>query len=125
MTNQVDLNSTQTALSIDDLLARQDHDFVQCAYQSILRRPPDPVGFDASLTQLRSGVSKLTILKQMRCSPEGNQNHPLIQELDMAIQELVSETDRLMHASTSSKALYFKFKAAAAVHARKVISCVS
>jgi len=120
MPHYLDINDTKLAMSINDLLSRPEEDFVHCAYQSILRRPPDPVGYAASLEQLKNGVSKLAILKQMRFSPEGNQSNSLIEELDEAIQSLISESERLMHASKSTQSIYFKFKTATATYARKV-----
>jgi FkbM family methyltransferase len=57
--------------SLDDLLARNDRDFVGSAYLTILGRAPDPDGYAYYLGRLRSGISKSQILAQLRKSPEG------------------------------------------------------
>jgi SAM-dependent methyltransferase len=55
-----------------DLLDRHDEDFVRNAYRVILRREPEPEGFERYLEGLRSGeLSKREVLARLRYSPEG------------------------------------------------------
>lgn len=55
-----------------DLLAFDGAEFIDVAYQALLRRHADPVGSDGYLIALRSGAaSKVEILGQIRFSEEG------------------------------------------------------
>ena len=45
--------------------------FVDQAFRSILKRPPDPAGFEAHVRLLGSGASKIEVLGNLRYSPEG------------------------------------------------------
>lgn len=57
---------------LPDLLKYADADFVDIAYRTVLRRPPDSTGFHHHLAMLRSGsASKVEILGELRWSPEG------------------------------------------------------
>lgn len=56
---------------LDELLTYFDADFVDVAYRTILRRPPDESGQRHYLEQLRSGVSKIEVLADLRWSDEG------------------------------------------------------
>ncbi len=57
---------------IADFLVYDDEAFISNAYRGILRREPDEEGFWSALNQLRDhSVSKLTILINLRFSPEG------------------------------------------------------
>jgi O-antigen chain-terminating methyltransferase len=58
--------------TLHELLPIPDSEFVEAAYRLVLKRAPDPEGFDYYLSQLRGGmVSKIEILGQLRWSPEG------------------------------------------------------
>lgn len=62
------------AYVLHDLLQFDDEQFVEVAYQVILRRAPDDVGFQHYCQQLRvGGVSKVEILGNLRWSQEGLQ----------------------------------------------------
>lgn len=55
-----------------DLLKYGDVDFIEVVYRTLLRRPPDPAGFEHYLKALRGGVlTKVEILGQIRWSDEG------------------------------------------------------
>jgi FkbM family methyltransferase len=56
---------------IDELLALDGDAFVSAAYQTLLRRHPDPGGLRNYLRELNSGVSKLSVLSELRNSKEG------------------------------------------------------
>lgn len=58
-------------LDVYALLAKHDKVFVVAAYQHLLKRAPDVAGYSSYLTRLRSGVSKLQLLTEMRHSVEG------------------------------------------------------
>ena len=59
------------AENLESLLRHEDRQFVECAYLTILRRPPDLEGLENYLTLLRRGVPKMQILFGMKDSPEG------------------------------------------------------
>lgn len=55
-----------------ELLSLDDADFVDHAYRTILRRPPDESGYGYFLRELRAGnLSKVEVLGEMRWSAEG------------------------------------------------------
>lgn len=74
------------ANSLAQLCALEEVDFVSCAYQTMLGRNPDQAGMDYYLDRLQAGVSKLTILRQLRLSPEGASHDPGIGGLDRALR---------------------------------------
>ncbi|WP_162818081.1 DUF4214 domain-containing protein [Aquirhabdus parva] len=112
--------SPNTTLTLNSLLEFNDDEFVHNAYEALLRRPPDPSGLQSNLQQLSNGESKLGILKQLRFSPEGGHDSAIALELDIAIQGMISDTERLLFVSTNVKNIYYKFKAAAEMSSRKV-----
>lgn len=60
------------AYTLPELLQYDDEQFIEVAYQVILRRPADEVGFQHYSQQLRAGiVSKVEILGRLRWSEEG------------------------------------------------------
>jgi O-antigen chain-terminating methyltransferase len=62
------------AYELRELLQYDDEQFVEVAYQAILRRPADEVGFKHYCHQLRAGgVSKVEVLGNLRWSEEGVQ----------------------------------------------------
>ncbi|MDR7067983.1 O-antigen chain-terminating methyltransferase [Pseudoxanthomonas japonensis] len=64
----------KAAYELQDLLQYDDEQFVEAAYQTILRRPADEAGFQHYCYQLRAGgVSKVEILGNLRWSEEGIQ----------------------------------------------------
>jgi len=63
--------STELAQSAQELLSLQDESFVRAAYQSILRRPADPGGFEHYVAQVRQGTAKEVIVAGLARSPEG------------------------------------------------------
>lgn len=73
--------------SIERLLARHDRQFILDAYQAVLGRGPDAAGEAHYLACLRSGMHKLTILKQLRRSKEGQAFIPGVAGLDRAIRK--------------------------------------
>jgi SAM-dependent methyltransferase len=57
---------------LPELLVFSDADFIDVAYRTVLRRPPDEAGFKHTLAQLRSGTAtKVEILWTLRESAEG------------------------------------------------------
>jgi hypothetical protein len=58
------------AYTLDELLSYHDLHFVLCAFQTLLGRAPDPEGLNYYLGRVRTGHSKIQILKQLRRSPE-------------------------------------------------------
>lgn len=72
--------------SVPRLLAQHDREFIRSAYQAVLGRAPDPDGESHYLAQLRDGIHKLAILKQMRRSAEGRTFIPGVAGLDKAIK---------------------------------------
>ena len=78
--------SPVVVITLNELLASNDQRFVYRAYQKILGRTPDPEGLSYYLERLRSGFSKIEILKQLRRSPEGEAHAAHIPGLDAAIR---------------------------------------
>ena len=56
---------------LGELMQAEDADFVINAYRALLHRPADMEGLNHYLSELRSGLSKLEILEQLRFSAEG------------------------------------------------------
>jgi FkbM family methyltransferase len=77
-------SSTRVALTLVDLLARYDEEFVECAYQTLLGRAPDPEGKSYYLGRLRTGISKMKTVKQLCESPEGKKHSAKLPGLDDA-----------------------------------------
>ena len=84
-------NMPTTASTLPELLAYNDQDFVQCAYQSILGREPDSEGMAYYLSRLRTGYSKMRIVAQLRFSNEGRKTAAQLTGLDTAIQHYQKE----------------------------------
>jgi hypothetical protein len=73
--------------SLAELCSHWDRAFVERAYWSLLGRAPDPDGGAHYLNQLRTGVSKLTILLRLRESAEGRTQNSEIDGLDEALKK--------------------------------------
>jgi SAM-dependent methyltransferase len=57
---------------VHDLLKYHDRDFLQNAYQAILKRGPDAAGYSGFIEGLRSGqLNKIDVLARLRFSAEG------------------------------------------------------
>lgn len=63
------------------LMARQDSNFIETAYNTILLRASDPKGMQHYLSMLRQGESKVEILGRLRFSPEGRRQKVRIPKL--------------------------------------------
>lgn len=63
--------ATQSRYSISELSHAPFPGFLEHAFQALLRRPPDPAGFDAQARLLAQGRSKIEVLGNLRWSPEG------------------------------------------------------
>ena len=74
------------AASLDELLSYHDERFIHCAYHTLLGRTPDPEGFNYYLRRVRSGISKVEILAQLRLSKEGKSLKVKLAGLDKAIR---------------------------------------
>lgn len=75
------------ASTLAELCGLADLDFVRCAYVTILGRQPEPAGEAYYVARIRSGISKLTILRQLRLSPEARQHDPGIAGLDAELRK--------------------------------------
>ena len=62
---------TIAATSLEVLAGYQDHQFIECAYRTLLRRAPDNSGLKYYLQRLRAGTSKMDIVIQFLDSKEG------------------------------------------------------
>lgn len=58
---------------VDDLLALEDVEFIEQAFEKILCREPDPTGLETYLQLLRQGEEPKLILSFLRYSTEGKQ----------------------------------------------------
>jgi|KBSMisStaDraftv2_1062788.scaffolds.fasta_scaffold09200_2 FkbM family methyltransferase len=74
------------ANSLPELLLWHDIDFVRCAYVTVLGRQPDPAGEAFYTQRLRGGVSKMTILRELRFSQEAKCHDPGIAGFDKALK---------------------------------------
>jgi len=62
------------SVDLNDLLSYRDEDFIRNAYQVLLKREPDEVGFEDLLSKLRNGqCNKIEILSGISQSKEGRQ----------------------------------------------------
>jgi glycosyltransferase involved in cell wall biosynthesis len=73
---------TDRVLSVEDLLALHDEEFVQCAYRLLLGREPDPDGLESYLRQVRAGADKSTLALALATSREGRARQSTIKGLD-------------------------------------------
>jgi glycosyltransferase involved in cell wall biosynthesis len=74
-----------TARSLDELLKFCGGEFISVAYQTILGRPPDKMGFRHYLSTLSSGASKFKIVTQLYSSDEAKSSGSKLVGLDDAI----------------------------------------
>lgn len=79
-------NPFHRANSLTELLSFDDLDFVRCAYVTVLGRQPDLLGEGHYVQQIRLGVSKYHVLRQLRQSSEAKQHDPGIAGLDRALK---------------------------------------
>jgi FkbM family methyltransferase len=84
--------SSTTASTLDALLACHDQRLINCAYQTLLGRAPDPEGFEYYLRRLRAGYPKIQLIKQLRYSPEGKKRASNIPGLISSIQRYRNES---------------------------------
>jgi len=62
----------KSSYSLPELLAYSGEDFIDVAYQAVLRRLPDEEGRNSYLSAMEQGqLSKVEIIGQLRSSPEG------------------------------------------------------
>lgn len=95
---QNERNPYLRAESLLELLAWDDSNFIRCAYVTILGRQPDEQGEDYYTALLRTGRSKLHILRQFRRSREGTDHDPGIAGLDRALRKAHREQIPLLGA---------------------------
>lgn len=81
-------NQNQAAPTVEYLLSFHDEKFVHVAYNTLLGRMPDPDGLAYYLSRVRSGISKIEILAQLRLSAEGKARNVPVAGLDKEIKRL-------------------------------------
>jgi hypothetical protein len=69
----VDVEGNSVTKNVSALLALDDGAFIQGAYNAVLKRAPDSSGFSHYLYLLRSGTSKMRILRYLILSAEGRE----------------------------------------------------
>jgi hypothetical protein len=74
------------AHSLQELCSYDGYAFIRSAYLTVLGRLPDEQGLLFYMGRLDQGVSKLTILHQLRFSSEGRANDPGIGGFDRALK---------------------------------------
>jgi FkbM family methyltransferase len=72
-TRTTSLSPLNAAQDLRTLLQHQDGHFIQCAYMTVLKREPDPQGFDHYVGRLRGGDAKLQILSDLYSSSEARE----------------------------------------------------
>ncbi|MHB0992498.1 MAG: FkbM family methyltransferase [Burkholderiales bacterium] len=105
------LSSTTPNLNV--LLRYQDHEFVEFAYLSILKRLPDAEGLNYYLGRLRSGVPKIQILGQLLDSDEALKSgvdlsrlHGEVQRQKLIQLPLISDVIKYIHYFTMKRIPY-------------------
>jgi FkbM family methyltransferase len=83
---QSEVNPYLRADSLAELCAWHDLNFVRCAFVTILGRQPDMNGEKHYVDRLRAGVSKLSIIRDLRQSKEAKRHDPGIAGLDRALR---------------------------------------
>jgi hypothetical protein len=73
-TRTLSLRPLNAAQDLRNLLQHQDGHFIQCAYLTVLKREPDPQGFDHYVGRLRDGEAKLQILSELYSSSEARES---------------------------------------------------
>ena len=76
---------TSPAPNLKTLLQYQDRQFIECAYLTLLKRQPDPEGFDYYLDRLLNGIPKIQILGQLIDSNEAREKRVEIPKLRNAV----------------------------------------
>jgi hypothetical protein len=71
--------------TLDQLLETTDEAFVFLAYRRMLGRDPDRVGRQAYLESLRSGTSRVTVLRRLQASDEGRSQGARLDGLAQAV----------------------------------------
>lgn len=74
------------ATSLQELCSHEGRDFIRAAYLTVLGRLPDESGFRFYLARFDQGVSKLTILRELRTSFEAGSHDPGIAGFDRALK---------------------------------------
>lgn len=80
-------NPLLRAESLEELCSWSGADFIRCAYVTILGRQPDVAGQAYYFDRLHRGLSKLTLIAQLRRSPEGRHHDPGIAGMDKALRK--------------------------------------
>lgn len=81
------------ALDADELLDLNDAAFVDCAYKTLLRRSADPGGFNNYLHRLRSGRSKLGLVRDLLASAEGRAQNVVLPGLPLKLARYAKATN--------------------------------
>jgi FkbM family methyltransferase len=85
-TQAADPIAPTVASTLEELLAHHDQQFVRCAYQTLLGRIPDSEGLGYYLGRVRTGISRIHILAQIRFSVEGKAHAVNLPGLNAAIR---------------------------------------
>ncbi|WP_374550511.1 DUF4214 domain-containing protein [Sphingobium yanoikuyae] len=80
-------NPNLRAATLDELCSFSGLQFIRCAFITILGREVDETGQAYYNARLRAGMSKLTIISDLRQSPEGQRFDPGIAGLDRALRK--------------------------------------
>ncbi len=71
--------------NLDEILLKEDSDFIEAAYLKFLNRAPDEAGNNYYQKRIRSGVEKIEIIYQIRYSKEGRTKDIRLKNLTLAI----------------------------------------
>jgi FkbM family methyltransferase len=83
----IETDQIKAAPTLEMLLAYQGRVFIDCAYLTLLRRPPDSSGRNYYLSRLRDGVPKVQILTEIFESPEARLVNAVVPGLNEAIKK--------------------------------------
>jgi FkbM family methyltransferase len=83
----IETDQINAAPALEMLLAYQDRVFIDCAYLTLLRRPPDTSGRNYYLGRLRDGAPKVQILSEIFESPEARLINAVVPGLNDAIKK--------------------------------------
>lgn len=84
------------ALTLEELLAHYDIQFIYCAYRTLLGREPDADGLSYYSRRLRAGFSRISVLLQLKQSPEGKSHAADVPGLKTAINKYQKEQQPLI-----------------------------
>jgi hypothetical protein len=86
LVRRVQIGTSTEPSGVQDLLLLDDDDFLRAAYRVLLEREPDPEGRSIYSDLVRSGVSKMYVIRELYRSPEASTKSIRLPGLARALQ---------------------------------------